>query len=1014
MRYRVLGPLEVLGDSGDACTVRRGRPRTLLHLLLIHRRVVVPVDVLAERLWDEDLPHDTANGVHQLVSYLRRALGPGGKDRLVTTSVGYRLDAADEEVDVWVFDRLAQQALRDVGVGSEEAAQRALATADEAAALWRGDPYPESSAHEWATGEINRVKERYLQLQETRLDALLQLGRHREVVLEAQSLAAAHPLRERFHAQRALALHRSDRQGEALDVLRAVRRVLADELGLDPGRPLQALEQQILRRDPALAGPAAADRATSSSPTASTPGSRDVATATFPAPGPPPRPPVLIGRDEDLEQVTRRLEPGATVTLTGPAGIGKTALVRAVAHARQDEPVWSVDLADVDSAESTATAMARQLGCTGQLPGDPTSVLVAGFRSRRGLLVVDTCEHLMPAVSLLLHALHEQSPNLTILAASRRPLDLPYEAVVRLPPLQVPEEGARLPLDVLAEIPAVRLFVERAARVRSDFRLDASTAEDVTEIVRSMEGLPLGLELAAAHAEALDAAGIRERLDDRLGADAAPAVTATRRSSLRAAVEASCVLLTAEEKKVFAPLAVFRGTFDLDAVKAVVAPEDGDPYPTLASLVRQSMVSHEGGRNYRLLRPMRNYAAEQVAAAPGHGAIRDRHAVYVAGASTAANRELRTGTTSLERLHRLLPDARTAMEWSLSSGRLDDAADIAVAYTWYWAINGQAGDGLRWLAAVLERIEESRADRPVESRREAAVLRSLGLLYNPMGEVGKARDHCRRAIELSRSVHDDVGTTAALLTLGIAEWARGNFAAAAAAHDEAMSTAARTGERWHLLAALTLRARTALDAGEDDAMERIESAIAAGQQDQERQLISIALSLLARHHLGTGLVAEAGIAAQGALDQAGLIHYREGEVGALNLLGRARLAEGDLQVASDCFTEALATAVDIQHRGGACEAVESLALAAAASGLHEHARLLLLVSARERERLGLRAPAFGADAVARAMETTAESLGPATSLVEVRAMVTTFDAVVTELLASPDGSDRSGESRPRR
>jgi predicted ATPase/DNA-binding SARP family transcriptional activator len=1008
----VLGPLEVLGDSGDACTVRRGRPRTLLHLLLIHRRVVIPVDALAERLWEQDLPHDAANGVHQLVSYLRRALGPGGRDRLVTTSVGYRLDAADEEVDAWIFDRLAQQALRDVGVGSAEAAQRALATADEAARLWRGEPYPESSGHEWANGEINRMEECYLQLQETRLDALLQLGRHREVLLEAQSLAAAHPLRERFHAQRALALHRSERQGEALDVLRSVRRMLADELGLDPGRPLQALEQQILRRDPALAGPAAALRATGPRPTPPTSGAaaaRDVATGTFPVPVPPPRPPLLIGRDEDLDRLARRLQPGAVVTLTGPAGIGKTALVRAVADARRDEAVWYVDLVDVDPSESPATAMARQLGCSGQLPGDPTSVLVAGFRPRRGLLVVDGCEHLMPAVSLLLHALHEQSPDLAILAASRRPLDLPYEAVIRLPPLQVPEEGARVPLDELAGIPAVRLFVERAARVRSDFRLDAATAEDVAEIVRSMEGLPLGLELAAAHAEALDAAGIRERLDDRLGA-AATAATATRQSSLSAAIDASCVLLTAEEETIFGALAVFRGTFDLDAVTAVVAPEDGDPYPTLASLVRQSMVSHEGGRNYRLLRPMRIYAAEKVAAGPGHSAIRDRHAVYVAGASTAASRELRTGTTSLERLHRLLPDARAAMEWSLDEGRLDDAADIAVAYTWYWAINGQAEEGLRWLRAVLGGIDASRGSRPVDSRREAAVLRSLGLLCNPIGEVGQARDHCRRAIELSRAVHDDVGTTAALLTLGIAEWARGNFVAAAAAHDEAMSSASRTGERWHLLAALTLRARTALDAGEDDALQRIESAIAAGQQDQERQLVSIALSLLARHHLGTGLAAEAGIAAQGALDQAGLIHYREGEVGALNLLGRARLAQGDLEGATDCFTEALATAVEIQHRGGGCEAVESLALAEAAAGRHEHARLLLQVSARERRRLGLKAPAFGADAVARAMEATAEALGPATSLVEVRAVVTTFDGLVADLLSIRAGSGRARAS----
>jgi DNA-binding SARP family transcriptional activator len=106
VQYLVLGPLEVRTDAGELLPVRRGRPRSLLHLLLMHRRIVVPVDVVADRLWEGDLPHDSANGVHQLVSYLRRALGPEGKDRLVTTSVGYRLDAADDEVDAWRFHRL--------------------------------------------------------------------------------------------------------------------------------------------------------------------------------------------------------------------------------------------------------------------------------------------------------------------------------------------------------------------------------------------------------------------------------------------------------------------------------------------------------------------------------------------------------------------------------------------------------------------------------------------------------------------------------------------------------------------------------------------------------------------------------------------------------------------------------------------------------------------------------------------------------------------------------------------
>ena len=144
MEYLVLGPLEVRSGSGAVPAIRRGRPRSLLHLLLMHRRVVLPVDVIADRLWERDVPRDAANAVHQLVSYLRRALGPEGRDHLVTSPVGYQLDVPDDDVDAWRFDQLTQRATLDLAVGSGEAIRRALAAAEEASGLGRGAPDPES------------------------------------------------------------------------------------------------------------------------------------------------------------------------------------------------------------------------------------------------------------------------------------------------------------------------------------------------------------------------------------------------------------------------------------------------------------------------------------------------------------------------------------------------------------------------------------------------------------------------------------------------------------------------------------------------------------------------------------------------------------------------------------------------------------------------------------------------------------------------------------------------------
>jgi tetratricopeptide (TPR) repeat protein len=443
---------------------------------------------------------------------------------------------------------------------------------------------------------------------------------------------------------------------------------------------------------------------------------------------------------------------------------------------------------------------------------------------------------------------------------------------------------------------------------------------------------------------------------------------------------------------------VFRGAFDLDAITAVVDPEVGDPYPVLASLVRQSMVSSEGRQTYRLLRPSRDHAADRAAAGPRYAGFRDRHATYVAAATARAGREMRTTTTALSRLHRLLPDARAALEWALERERLEQAADVAVAYTWYWTINGRVQEGIRWLSAVSTRADREAPAARLDATREAAVLRSLALLSNPAGRVREAVDLCERSLRLSRAVGDESGSTAALLTLGVAQWALGDFAAAAAAHDEAHDLAVRTGERWHRLAAATLRARTALDAGEPDARARIEAAIEAGQVDQERQMLAIAMALLARHHLGAGDLDAAELAAERALHEADRIGYREGELGALNLLGRVLLARGQPDQAATWFTRALRGAVEAAHRGALCETLESMALAAAASGRHEHAYLLLHASRRERTRLGLQVPAASAADVRDALAATAEVLGAATSLVEARVMLMRLDDLVAELL----------------
>jgi len=269
MEFRILGPLEAL-ENGKTVELGGAKQRALLAILLLHRNEVVSTDSLIDALWEEDAPETGRKALQVYVSQLRKALG---RERLQTTAPGYLLRVAEDELDLERFERLA-----DAGA------------TEEALALWRGSPLSEFAFQRFAQSEIARIEELRLALVEARLDADLAAGRHAALVGELEALVAEHPLRERLRAQLMLALYRSGRQAEALEVYREARRTLVDELGIEPGRALREVEQAILAQDPALdleSPPRTEESArreqvaetTAESPDADTPGVRKTVTA---------------------------------------------------------------------------------------------------------------------------------------------------------------------------------------------------------------------------------------------------------------------------------------------------------------------------------------------------------------------------------------------------------------------------------------------------------------------------------------------------------------------------------------------------------------------------------------------------------------------------------------------------------------------------------------------------------------------------------------------------------------
>ena len=250
----LLGSLQVRVD-GAAMAVPAARQRALLAVLAVRAGELVPTDELAETVWDGKPPDRAAATIRNYVKRLRFRLGPAGR-QIVTCRPGYRLEVAEDELDLRLFTRLCRDGGAAVRAGDWAAAFEGLG---QALGLWRGTPFADAGCERLQREQAPPLSELRLQAAEWRAEAGLALGRHAELASELAGWCAAEPLRERFAALRMLALYRSGRQADALAAYQQARRMLVDELGVEPGEELRRLHQQILARDPALAAPAERD-----------------------------------------------------------------------------------------------------------------------------------------------------------------------------------------------------------------------------------------------------------------------------------------------------------------------------------------------------------------------------------------------------------------------------------------------------------------------------------------------------------------------------------------------------------------------------------------------------------------------------------------------------------------------------------------------------------------------------------------------------------------------------------
>ncbi len=502
----------------------------------------------------------------------------------------------------------------------------------------------------------------------------------------------------------------------------------------------------------------------------------------------------FVGRRRELAQARRFLAETRMLTLTGVGGVGKTRLaLRLAAEAGRAfrDGVRLVDLTTLRNGEALPHAVSEALGLRDESPQRPMSSLMELLEGRQLLLVLDGCEHLPQAVAMLAGKLLGAAPEVRILATSREILGAEGEYVLTVPPLSFPEPGR--PATAPAQYDAVDLFAERAAAVQPAFSV-AGNIEAVSALCARLDGIPLAIELAVARLRALSVTQILDRLDDRFELLTSQRRTLVpRHQTLRAAIDWSFELCSADERTLAARLSVFSGDFDLEAAEQVCS-GDGIPaqdvFDLIVALLDKSILVRTettGTARYRFLETIREYAQSILASSGEEPALRRRHRDHYRRLAGRALQEW-FGPHQLEWVHRLRHDRanlRAALEFSLGEpGEAGAALEIVASLWHYWiSLAGSFNEGRHWLERALELAPEA-----TPARADALWVAAWFALRQ--GDVDAAPPLLRECRDLAQRLGYPTAMAAAAHFSGLTAYFRSDFQSALTLLEEAR-------ERYH-------------------------------------------------------------------------------------------------------------------------------------------------------------------------------------------------------------------------
>jgi DNA-binding SARP family transcriptional activator/Tfp pilus assembly protein PilF len=955
LQFCLLGPL-VVRQGETVIPIRPGKQRAVLAVLLLHADKVVPVDDLAEALWEHAPPPSARVGIRNYIKLLRQALGDDGRARIRTEPPGYLISVTAGELDVAQFEALLRSARAMARAGSW---QQAAGRAGAALALWRGEPLADVASEALALREAPRLAEMRLQALETRIDADLHLGGHADVITELKGLAVAHPLREHLHALLMLALYRSGRQAEALAAYQAARRKLVGELGTEPGTELRDLHQRILAGDAALAGPR--------------PEPRTVPEIT-PEPGPlaasGTRPAVpaelpgavrhFTGRARELAELTGLLDqaaeetPGTAVIslICGTAGVGKTALALHWAHqaaTRFPDGQLYVNLRGYDTGQPMLASEAlarflRALGVPGQNIPAQEDERAARYRSllagRRMLIVLDNAGEVEQVRPLL-----PAAPACMTLVTSRD----------ALPGLVARDGAARLDLDMMPLAEAVALL-----RALIGARVVADPAAAVALATRCCR-LPLALRIAAELVMAQPGAALAALAGELAGQRQLDLLEASGdpRTAVREVFSWSYRRLDPAAARAFRLLGLHSGPeFGRYATAALADVAVEQAGHVLAILARAHLIQPVTPGRYSMHDLLRDYARDLADSSDGeqaqHAALTRLfdHYLYTAAAAMdtlfPAERYRRPRVRPSGTPAPAVTGKAEAQAW-LDAERvcLAEAVVYAADGDWPGHATRLAATLFRYLdtgghfpeAIVVHSYASHAARRTGDPAADGDALVSLGLVHGHQGRYQQATGHFEQALARYQETGDQAGQARALNYLGLVHCQQGRYQEGTSKLEQALAlfhaAGDRTGEAYALSNLGVIERRQGLF---EPATDHQRQALALFREIDDRHGQATILDRLGLLGLRRGHYQQAAGYHRQALALFQEFGDHQGEAACHARLGIAGLRQGRYQQAAVNLRRALAGYREISDLSGQAEALNGLGEVLLAKGRPGEAR----------------------------------------------------------------------------